>query len=49
VVATERVLDLDGAGPAAAGLQLPETLLQPAAALARLRSFGVEASTQALT
>lgn len=41
LVATERVLGLDGQTPAAGGLHLPETLLQPEAAIARFAQFGV--------
>ena len=44
LVATERVLGLDGQTPAAGGLHLPETLLQPEAAIARFAQFGVRIS-----
>jgi hypothetical protein len=45
VIAAERVLGLDGAPPTAGGLQLPETLFKPGAALARLKEYGVEIET----
>jgi hypothetical protein len=41
LVATERVLGLDGKTPAAGGLHLPETLVHPEAATARFKRFGV--------
>ena len=41
VVATERVLGLDGRSPAPGGLYLPETLVSPDPAVARLEQFGV--------
>jgi hypothetical protein len=41
LVATERVLGLDGRPPAAGGLYLPETLVSPDAAIARFEQFGV--------
>jgi uncharacterized protein YbjT (DUF2867 family) len=41
LIAAERVLGLDGGPPPPGGLIFPETLLDPAAALARLASFGV--------
>ena len=41
LVATERVLGLDGQAPAAGGLHLPETLVSPDAAIARFEQFGV--------
>lgn len=41
LVATERVLGVNGQAPAAGGLYLPETLVQPDAAIARFRQFGV--------
>ena len=41
LVATERVLGLDGKAPAAGGLHLPETLVSPEAAIARFAQFGV--------
>jgi hypothetical protein len=41
LVATERVLGLDGQAPAAGGLHLPETLISPDAAIARFEQFGV--------
>jgi hypothetical protein len=40
-VAAERVLGLDGRAPAMGGLHFPETLLEPAAAVARFAQFGV--------
>jgi hypothetical protein len=41
LVAIERVLGLDSRAPAAGGLHLPETLVEPAAAVARFEQFGV--------
>ncbi len=41
-LAVRRVLGADGNEPPAAGLQLPETLLDPAATMAELASLGVE-------
>lgn len=46
LVATERVLGLDGQVPAAGGLHWPETLLQPEAAIARFEQFGVRITTE---
>jgi hypothetical protein len=40
-VAAERVLGIDGRAPAMGGLHFPETLLEPAAAVARFAQFGV--------
>jgi hypothetical protein len=42
----ERVLGLDGQAPAAGGLYLPETLVQPGAAIARFKQFGVRITTE---
>lgn len=41
LICAERVLGLDGAPSPPGGLAFPETLIDPAAALARLASFGV--------
>jgi uncharacterized protein YbjT (DUF2867 family) len=41
LICAERVLGLDGAPPPPGGLAFPETLIHPAAAAARLASFGV--------
>jgi predicted dinucleotide-binding enzyme len=41
VVAAECVLGLGGRAPASGGLHLPETLVEPAAAVARFEQFGV--------
>ncbi|MPZ58208.1 MAG: hypothetical protein GEU91_17285 [Rhizobiales bacterium] len=46
LVATERVLGLDGQPPAAGGLHLPETLVPPDAAIARFAQFGVRIVTE---
>jgi len=47
LVAAERVLGLDGSPAPAGGLYVPETLIAPGAAIARLRDFGVRISTSA--
>lgn len=44
----ERVLGLDGVPPPAGGLHLPETLLDPAAVMRRLETFGVSARIEAI-
>lgn len=41
LVAAERVLGLDGRAPAAGGLHLPETLVDPEAPVTRFEQFGV--------
>ena len=46
LVATERVLGLDGQAPAAGGLHLPATLVSPDAAIARFEQFGVRIITE---
>ena len=46
LVAIEPVLGLDGQAPAAGGLHLPETLVSPAAAIARFEQFGVRIVTE---
>jgi hypothetical protein len=46
LVAAERVLGLDGRAPAAGGLHVPETLVQPQAAIERFRQFGVRITSQ---
>jgi hypothetical protein len=46
LVATERVLGLDGQAPAAGGLYLPETLVLPDVAIARFEQFGVRIATE---
>jgi hypothetical protein len=42
LILAERVLGLDGAAPAPGGLHLPETLMAPHQAMARLAAFGVQ-------
>jgi hypothetical protein len=46
LVATERVLGLNGRAPATGGLHLPETLVPPDAAIARFEQFGVRIITE---
>jgi hypothetical protein len=46
LVATERVLGLDGRTAASGGLYLPETLVSPQAAIARFEAFGVRIITE---
>lgn len=46
VVVAERVLGLDGLPRPAGGLYLPETLVSPAAALARFEQFGLRITTE---
>lgn len=48
VIAAERVIGLDGRRPPAGGLVLPETLVEPSAAVARLKSAGVHIATVTL-
>jgi hypothetical protein len=46
LVATERVLGLNGQAPATGGLYLPATLASPDAAIARFEQFGVRIVTE---
>jgi hypothetical protein len=46
LVVAERVLGLDGLPLPAGGLQLPETLVAPEAAIARFEQFGVRITTE---
>jgi hypothetical protein len=46
LIAVERVLGLDAAPPPPGGLYVPETLVSPDAALARLAQFGVQVESE---
>ncbi|QIQ01921.1 hypothetical protein [Streptomyces liangshanensis] len=48
VIGVERILGLDGAPPMAAGVAFPESVIDPARALDRLRAFGVDVTTAPL-
>ncbi|MDP3854158.1 hypothetical protein [Phenylobacterium sp.] len=48
LVGVERILNLDGAGPARGGLAFPESFLDAPTALARFEAFGVVIETQDL-